>query len=108
MVSIVWNDKASLEETYLVGVRVCPRQSFDVSAKISAAAVLHVQVQLVRRLHVVPRDVSHNVCMLQALKHSDLCVQLFLFPLRHGGVRNLFACQDLARCLPPDLADDAK
>lgn len=84
------------------------RKPLDVPAKITATAVLHVQMQLVGSLHVVSRHISNDICVLETLQHSDLSMQLLLLPLRHRSVGNLLARKHLARALPLDLANYAE
>lgn len=39
-------------------------QAFDICAKVTAAAVFHVKMQLIGRLDMVSRDVANDICML--------------------------------------------
>lgn len=93
---------------YLIGIRPTPGQLLDMPAQIPTTAILHIQVQLIRTLHMMSSHVSDNVLMLQPLEDLNLSVELLLLTLRHGRVRDLFARQHLAGALPSDFADDAE
>ena len=92
----------------LVGELVLVLEVLDDAAEVAVAAVLHVQVQVLRGLQVLALVVADDVWVYELLEDGQLGLQLFLLLLRHLGVGDLFATQDVAVVPALHLTDDSK
>lgn len=80
----------------------------DDPAEIPAAAVLHVQVQLLLGLEVLTVVVGHDVGVAEAREALELGVELLALLLRHFSVVDLLPAEDEAVGLPLHLPYDAE
>jgi hypothetical protein len=79
----------------------------DDAPEVAIAAVLHVQVEVLRRLEVLALVVPDDIRVDQLLQYGEFGLELFAFLGRHLGIADLFATEDLSTVSPMRGADVA-
>ena len=74
-------------------------------AQVAPIAVLHVNVEFLRRLEVFPVIVADNVWMTQGMEDGEFGLELFTLFVRHTNVADFFATHFLVERLVRILSD---
>ena len=81
------------------GILLLCLQFLDCVAKITAAAVLHVQMEVFTVLDVVSMVVADNIRMIERMENGEFGMQLVSLFLLHAVVIDFFSAQDLVPAL---------
>lgn len=97
--------RENLPDERLGSARVFQPQVLDESTKVSAATELHIKVQVLALLKMLPVVKCNNIGVAQAGEDGKLGVQLLALFVAHFGVGDLFPAHYQAIGLVANLVD---
>ena len=80
---------------FLLGKLIPGNERLYDLAQVSTIAVLHVDMEFLRRLEVFPVVVTDNVWMAKGIEDTEFRLELFPLFMRHTNVADLFAAHFL-------------
>lgn len=92
----------------LFGILILLLQVANDTAKVSIAAILHIEVEVLGHLEMLPVVITHNIGVAECGQDLELGVQLLPLLLRHLEIADFLAAEDHAIHLSAHLSDDSK